>query len=539
MRSTTSLIYCAGRGAFVASGSVALVIALAVGQRSRAADPTPPAPSFIKDVAPLLVAKCGRCHVSNARGRLSMNTFESLMKGLPNGPVIIPGDVQISRIMTAVESGKMPKGGPKLSDEEIATLASWVKAGAKFDGPDVKVPLNKLVPAVVAKQHEGTPLTITVSTGKESVHFSTDVAPVIVAKCVDCHTRKMTGGQLRMDSFRDILAGGANGNLWKPGNPDDSLLIRKLKGRAGARMPLRKPALDDDVIAKFETWIKEGATFDGANPAQSLSVLASTARAKVMTHDALSAERLEQAQRQWRLADPTEKPLTAETKNFYLIGNVNQATLDEAAVAAESQAAAVAKLFRAPADQPLVKGRITLFLFPTRYEYSEFGRMVEQRDLPTDWRGHWKYDSVDAYGVMVAPDGGSDYSLADMIGQQVGSIYAASLAGNPPPWFSEGVGRVVAARADGKSSRVHRWNERLDALFAGGKLDGFLEHKLPPEDTDIAAYGFAKDLMASGSKFSSLIVALRGGEEFEPAFTRIFGPPQKAVSTWMRSVRPL
>ena len=362
---------------------LAPVIILAAAVVVRAADKPPANPSFVRDIAPLLVEKCGRCHVNNNRGRLSMASFESLIRGLPSGPVIVPGDAQASKLIAAVRSGKMPKGGPKLKDDEIALLSNWVKSGAKFDGPDAKVPLNNLVPALVAKQNTDIPrLSITVPKGKETIHFSLDVAPVLVANCLNCHARKMTGGQLRMDSFRDLLAGGQNGNPWKPGDPAGSLIVKKLKGMAGARMPLRKPALDDEVIAKFETWIAEGATFDGPDPAQPLGALASTSRAKSLTNEELSADRREQAQHKWRLADPSEKPLTSETKNFFLIGNVNQAVLDEAAEAAEAQVAALAKLLRMPADQPLVKGRITLFLFPTRYEYSEFGRMVEQRDLP-------------------------------------------------------------------------------------------------------------------------------------------------------------
>ena len=89
------------------------------------------------------------------------------------------------------------------------------------------------------------------------------------------------------------------------------------------------------------------------------------------------------------------------------------------------------------------------------------------------------------------------------------------------------------------AARVHKWNQRLDELFSSGKMSGFMDHKLPTEDSDIAAYGFVKDLMASSNKFESLIVALRGGEEFEPAFVRIFGTPQKVVETWVHSVKPL
>src|SRR5204863_7657781 len=45
--------------------------------------------SFVKDIAPILNARCGGCHVRNARGQFSMATYESLMKGPPKvGKVI-------------------------------------------------------------------------------------------------------------------------------------------------------------------------------------------------------------------------------------------------------------------------------------------------------------------------------------------------------------------------------------------------------------------------------------------------------------------
>jgi len=51
--------------------------------------------SFVNDVAPILNARCGGCHVRNARGQFSMATFENLMKGpMKSGKVIFPGDVK-------------------------------------------------------------------------------------------------------------------------------------------------------------------------------------------------------------------------------------------------------------------------------------------------------------------------------------------------------------------------------------------------------------------------------------------------------------
>ena len=38
-------------------------------------------------------------------------------------------------------------------------------------------------------------------------------------------------------------------------------MIKKLKGQAGERMPLRQPPLSNEVIAKIEKWIADGAKF--------------------------------------------------------------------------------------------------------------------------------------------------------------------------------------------------------------------------------------------------------------------------------------
>jgi hypothetical protein len=49
-----------------------------------------------------------------------------------------------------------------------------------------------------------------------------------------------------------------------PGDPDQSLIIQKLKGIAGcgAQMPDNYPALPSDQIALIEAWIAAGALHD-------------------------------------------------------------------------------------------------------------------------------------------------------------------------------------------------------------------------------------------------------------------------------------
>ncbi|HMC12260.1 MAG TPA: c-type cytochrome domain-containing protein, partial [Pirellulaceae bacterium] len=497
---------------------------------------------FSKHIAPILVTKCSRCHINDSKGKFSLATFGALMKGNPDGIVVRPGKSSGSRLVDLITSGDMPRAGAKVTPAELTAISKWIDEGAKFDGPDEKTPLLRLAAAsgVRPTKPDEPKLTVVPATGRESVAFSKDIGPVLVANCFSCHATQQAQGQFQMGRFVDMLRGGQSGNPWVPGNPEDSLIIKKLKGTAGARMPQPKNAapLEPEVIAKFEKWIAEGARFDGADPAQAVTLLVALVRAKSATHDELSAERMTAAKKMWSLTNPGDKPTLRESKNLLVVSNLPDGVLADVVEVAEQQAAAVAKQFHAPADKPLVKGRITLFAIATRYDYSEFGRMVEQRTLPKDSVGHWKYNVVDAYGTIIVPGDVHDYSMAGIAAQEIASVYVASLSGAPPAWFVDGTGRVMAFRIDGKSPRVRQWNDRLHQLAVDGKLAGFNGQNLSMEDNEIAAYGFVKELMSSAAKYAQLINALRGGEMFDIAFPRIYGgAPQVMAASWAKTVK--
>ena len=48
--------------------------------------------SYAKDIQPILESRCGQCHMDEFVSKdLHMDTYEALMAGSQNGPVIIPG----------------------------------------------------------------------------------------------------------------------------------------------------------------------------------------------------------------------------------------------------------------------------------------------------------------------------------------------------------------------------------------------------------------------------------------------------------------
>ena len=87
--------------------------------------------SYAKDVRPILESRCASCHMGEFVSEgLDMNTYESLLEGSENGPVIDPGDAKHSLLIKKVTEGKMPKRGPKLTPAQIQILTDWINAGA-------------------------------------------------------------------------------------------------------------------------------------------------------------------------------------------------------------------------------------------------------------------------------------------------------------------------------------------------------------------------------------------------------------------------
>jgi hypothetical protein len=70
-----------------------------------------------------------------------------------------------------------------------------------------------------------------------------DVAPIFQSRCMICHTGAGASHDLRLDSFDALLKGSKNGAVVKPGNPQESELILRIKGVSQPRMPLTAPPL--------------------------------------------------------------------------------------------------------------------------------------------------------------------------------------------------------------------------------------------------------------------------------------------------------
>jgi hypothetical protein len=90
--------------------------------------------------------------------------------------------------------------------------------------------------------------------------FELRIRPLLANNCYSCHTASQLG-DLRLDSMEAMLKGGKRGAALKPGDPENSLLIRAVRQTdPDLKMPMGgklKPAEIDDLVA----WVRAGAVW--------------------------------------------------------------------------------------------------------------------------------------------------------------------------------------------------------------------------------------------------------------------------------------
>lgn len=115
-----------------------------------------------------------------------------------------------------------------------------------------------------AAKTPGPPLTTTsVAVSPSATFYAARVAPIFDQKCTGCHNAEKRKGKLRLDSFENVMRGGKDGIVVKPGDPAHSDLFRRINLSPEEKdfMPTDgKPPLTAPEIKVIELWIASGAT---------------------------------------------------------------------------------------------------------------------------------------------------------------------------------------------------------------------------------------------------------------------------------------
>jgi roadblock/LC7 domain-containing protein len=93
------------------------------------------------------------------------------------------------------------------------------------------------------------------------VSFYKQIRPILQKRCQGCHQPAVQSGKLLLTSYEGFRSGGQSGPVFKPGKPDESLVMRMITGNPPA-MPKNQNPLDPAEVELFRRWIAEGAKND-------------------------------------------------------------------------------------------------------------------------------------------------------------------------------------------------------------------------------------------------------------------------------------
>lgn len=110
------------------------------------------------------------------------------------------------------------------------------------------------------------------------ISFVRDIAPIFVDHCVGCHNEKKKDGKYDMSTYDRLFKPGRRKKLIVVGDPDESILALMMHGDEAPEMPKDADLLDENIVAKVDLWIKQGAKFDGPDAAVPLAQLAAPKR---------------------------------------------------------------------------------------------------------------------------------------------------------------------------------------------------------------------------------------------------------------------
>lgn len=99
----------------------------------------------------------------------------------------------------------------------------------------------------------------------DATFFESKVRPLLIAKCLECHSSDKPKAGLQLDSREAVLKGGESGPAAIEGKPEDSLIIDAIGYRNTVQMP-PKSKLPDAEIAILTEWVKRGLPWPNSKP---------------------------------------------------------------------------------------------------------------------------------------------------------------------------------------------------------------------------------------------------------------------------------
>ncbi|WP_437187470.1 PSD1 and planctomycete cytochrome C domain-containing protein [Planctomicrobium sp. SH668] len=215
--------------------------------------------------------------------------------------------------------------------------------------------------------------------------FESEIRPLLIEHCLECHGGKKAESGLRLDSFEALLKGGDSGPVVNPGHADVSLLLKAVRREDGLEMPPDRP-LADHQIQSIEKWVEAGAVWpEGMR-------IGSTGGAELRSGPITDAERAF-----WSfqpISDPAVPESTGDHDFVHPVDRFLQGKLESSGLQMRSPADKVSLLRRATFDLTGLPPRpeeVEAFLADESAD--AFAKVVERllasRAYGERWGRHW------------------------------------------------------------------------------------------------------------------------------------------------------
>jgi len=393
--------------------------------------------------------------------------------------------------------------------------------------------------------------------------FSQDVAPILVANCVGCHSgdgRGLSKGKLDLSTFEKLQTGTPDHKVVNAGKPQESSLVLRIKGEETPRMPQgNNRVLADEAIAKIEQWVKLGAKLDqGLDPKKPIaSYAASPEQVRRAQIAKLPVEERNKAvvaagKDRWKKANAKLNPDVMPSEHFMLFSNLSRDRATNTLKVLEAEHGHLKWFLGAAATNWSEK--VGIYVFGIRKDFIEFVRSIENRELDPDEVTTANLTIPQPYIAVVDPSGGqkdepgatkrrprpkrgeegapagagSDRTLAGLITESVGSA-AVKSAGNPPRWLASGIGSYLASRVEPKSPHYSQLRQTAFANWQQGwatKANEAMGGSEQITNDGLRAIGFALvEAMMSEmrSGFPAFVSGmLQGGEKLDDVLEKVY-----------------
>ena len=492
---------------------------------------------------------------------------------------LLPGTLDPARAAAAQDLPQVPDGqgisfGPGFvgqpPDDELdkprPSRSSRAKAARKKARAAEKGASKK--PDAKAQPKDATADAKAKAAGSGQLSFAQDIAPILVANCVGCHSPGQRGvlrGKLDLTTFEKLQNGTPDHKIIIAGNPEESPIVQRIKGEETPRMPMgNNGPLSAAAISKIEQWVRSGAALGaGVDPKAALSTYAASpeqvrrgqlAKTPVSERDkAIEAAGLQR----WRQANAKLKPEIMTGEHFILFSNLPK---DRAASTLKAMEQPYLQLgrFLGPAAMNWVE-KVSLYVFNEPKDFTEFVRSVEGRDVDPDVHSSAKLGIPQPYVAVLDPAGGKreepagrrrsrtrraedhdgagpQRTLLGLLTEGLGAG-AVAASGNAPRWLREGIGTYMASRIEPRSPYYRQlriqafqnfeqgWQTRATEALGGGNQIG-------PADFRAVSFALVEAMMAVNSQAFPIFLRgmLEGQDQLDAVQHQFLAPGQQVLA---------